>query len=264
MPHLRSPLVLAGAIALGLTATTSARAGGPTDEDRALPCRPTIACTAELVPPGTFEIEAGAIYRHATTGASQKQTPFLLKLTVARWLQLQAGSNGYTVDEGAAPARYFDDLLFTLKFHVLDQTKLRPAIALSAGVSAPTAAQEGYVRTWDALFTAYVTKDLGPVHADLNTGLNLWRLEERPLPQGFVALALSTDLPPPFGVMAEAYAFSSAAPVQTKDGGLLFAVTHAPRKWLIFDLGGDVGFFPATRAYSVFLGLTVIPAVLWR
>jgi hypothetical protein len=26
----------------------------------------------------------------------------------------------------------------------------------------------------------------------------------------------------------------------------------------------DLGFFPATRAYSAFVGLTVIPAVLWR
>jgi hypothetical protein len=31
----------------------------------------------------------------------------------------------------------------------------------------------------------------------------------------------------------------------------------------MFDLGG-VGFFPVTQAYSVFVGVTVIPAVLWR
>jgi hypothetical protein len=27
----------------------------------------------------------------------------------------------------------------------------------------------------------------------------------------------------------------------------------------VFDLGGDVGFFPSTRAYSLFAGLTLIP-----
>ena len=72
------------------------------------------------------------------------------------------------------------------------------------------------------------------------------------------------NLAPPFGLMAEAYAFSDAAPVAAKDGGVLFAVTHAPRAWLMFDFGGDIGFFPATRAYSVFVGMTIIPVVLWR
>jgi hypothetical protein len=64
--------------------------------------------------------------------------------------------------------------------------------------------------------------------------------------------------------MAEGYVFSSAAPVSPRDGGFLFALTHAPRPWLMFDLGGDVGFFQTTRAYSAFVGVTVIPAVLWR
>jgi hypothetical protein len=28
------------------------------DDRKALPCRPTIACTADIVPPGSFELEA--------------------------------------------------------------------------------------------------------------------------------------------------------------------------------------------------------------
>ena len=120
------------------------------------------------------------------------------------------------------------------------------------------------MRAYDALFTAHASKDLGRVHADLNVGANLWRLEDHPLPQGFVALALSADLVAPFGAMAEGYLFSGAAPVAARDGGFLFAFTHAPRRWLMFDLGGDVGFFPATRRYSVFVGMSVVPAVLWR
>ena len=34
--------------------------------------------------------------------------------------------------------------------------------------------------------------------------------------------------------------------------------------WLTFDVGGDVGFFPSTRAYSVFVGMSIIPAILWK
>jgi hypothetical protein len=59
------------------------------------------------------------------------------------------------------------------------------------------------------LFIAYVTKDFGPLHADLNLGENI-------------------------------------------------------RPWLVFDCGGDVGLFPSTRAYSLFIGMTIVPVLLWR
>jgi hypothetical protein len=266
MPPVIPASRVASVLAALLLAPAPARAAGwPDDRDKVLPCRPTIACTAELVPPGTVEIEAGYVYQHAAVGATQRSFPFLIKLTMAPWAQIQIGSNGYTAIEGDAPARYFDNVTLTFKAHLLDQGKAAPAIALSGGASLPTAAgQEGYVRAYDAFFTGYVTKDLGPVHADLNLGLNLWRLSDHPLPQGWVALAFSADLKAPFGVMAEGYAFSDAAPLNARDGGFLFALTLTPRSWLVFDLGGNVGFFPAERAYSVFAGLTVIPVVLWR
>jgi len=64
--------------------------------------------------------------------------------------------------------------------------------------------------------------------------------------------------------MGEAYYFSNAAPVAPRDGGLLFAFTHSPRSWIVFDLGADIGWFPTTRAYSLFVGMSIIPVVLWR
>jgi hypothetical protein len=260
--HGRTPLVVLAAL---LVAVPARAAGWPDERDKVLPCRPTIACTADLVAPGTFEIEAGYLYRRAASGATQRTEPFLLKLTVRSWLQLQVGSNGYTVAQGDAPARFFDNVSLGLKFHMADQGKVLPSLAITAALSVPTApGQEGYVPVYDALFTGHASKDFGPVHGDLNAGVNLFRLEDHPLPQGFVALAFSMDLVAPFGVMAEGYAFSSAAPVAARDGGFLFAFTHSPKKWLMFDLGGDVGFFPATRAYSAFVGLTVIPGVFWR
>jgi hypothetical protein len=42
------------------------------------------------------------------------------------------------------------------------------------------------------------------------------------------------------------------------------AIDHSPRPWLVFDCGGDVGFFPSTRAYSLFIGMTIVPVLLWR
>ena len=148
--------------------------------------------------------------------------------------------------------------------HALDQSDVAPSLSFSALASLPTAAAEGYLRTYDAFFTAYATKDFGPLHADLNAGANVWRIEEDPRLQEWVALALSTNLPPPFGVMVETYYFTDSAPVAPRDGGFLFALSHSPKPWLMFDFGGDIGMFPSTRAYSVFVGLSVVPVLLWR
>ena len=56
----------------------------------ALPCRPSIACTADIVPTGMVELEVGYLFRKAPDGL-QHQTPFLLKLTLADWVQAQVG-----------------------------------------------------------------------------------------------------------------------------------------------------------------------------
>jgi hypothetical protein len=38
----------------------------------------------------------------------------------------------------------------------------------------------------------------------------------------------------------------------------------APRPWLVFDVGGDVGYFADARAYSSFVGMTIVPVRLWH
>jgi hypothetical protein len=241
---------------------------GPDERDKTLPCRPTIACTADFVPEGTFEVEAGSLFRSlGPPGARVRQWtfPFLAKLTVAPWVQLQLGSNGYTAAAGAVPQSFFDDAVVGAKFHLSDQSDWGPSVSLSGAASIPTVpGQVGYLRTYDALLTAYVTKDFGIVHADLNGSFNAWRIEGAPLTQGLVALALTANMPPPFGVMGEVYYYSDAAPVAPRDGGVLFAFTHSPRSWLIFDVGADIGWFPSARGYSLFIGTSIIPAVFWR
>jgi hypothetical protein len=281
--------VAALVLAIALREGRASAVETPDDRDKALPCRPTIACTADFVPPGTIDVETGVLFRHLGGGAAapagatsgggvrgegldagatgvtrQWSFPFLVKLTLAPWVQLQAGSNGYTAARGDAPAGFFDDAVVGAKFHFHDQTAATPSLSFSADVSIPTFPGLGYERTYDAFFAAYVTKDIGYVHADFNAVLNVWRFDARPLEQGLVALALTANVPPPFGVMGEAYCESDASPVASRDGGFLFAFTHSPRPWLIFDMGGDVGWFPSTRSYSVFIGMSFIPAVLWR
>lgn len=237
--------------------------GFPDAGYKALPCRPTIACTADVVPPGVFELEAGYLYRRLGNASNQHSVPFLLKLTVTDWAQLQVGSNGPTFASAPVPARFFDDLTVGLKLHLQDQAANVPSLSLSATASIPLGEAAGYLRTYDALFIAYVTKDLGWLHADLNLGLNVWRLDAAPLLQPWIALALSVALGHGLGPMVEAYYFADADPVQRADGGVLVALSYQPRHWIVLDVGADVGLVQSSRKVSAFFGITIIPLDLW-
>jgi hypothetical protein len=256
---------LAGALVAAVTATPGvAFAFDVPGDTQALPCRPTIACTADLVAPGSLEIEAGILYRSLAGGVKQLSNPLFAKLTVARWLQLQVGSSGYTSERGATSVEYFDNINVGAKFHLVDQTKWVPSMSASLTASVPSGAQAGYTEYDDLFLTGYVTKDLGPVHADFNAGYNRYALNVFPVPQGWVALSLSTSLPKGFGVAVENYYFSPAGIVAGRDAGGLVALTYNPVPWLVFDVGADVGYVTATRDFSVFGGVTFVPFRLWN
>ena len=237
----------------------------PHDADRALPCRPTFACTAELAAPGTLEVETGASVA-GTSDARSWSYPFLLKQTFTKNVQLQAGSNGYTVvHAGGAPLRYLDNVSVGPKLHLLDQGDYRPAFAVSFAGSVPTFHATGYARHVDASLVGHVTKDIGPVHVDLNVGASLWAIEEDGRrPQAFGALAVSGTLYGPIGAFLEGYALSAADPVAPRDGGARAGLTLTPRPFCVFDFGGDVGWFPTTRAATGFVGVTIIPVIFGR
>jgi hypothetical protein len=143
-------------------------------------------------------------------------------------------------------------------------TETRPSLALSAQAGVPAFRADGASRDDDAFFTAFASKDVGLLHLDWNVGVDVWRFEQEPATQAFTALALSVSPVQPLGVAVEGYYFSDAAPLAPHDGGVRVALSVASRAWLVADLAGDVGFFPSTRAYSLFFGMTVVPAVLWR
>ena len=80
------------------------------DQQQALPCRPTIACTADLAAPGSLEIETGYLFERLHPPNVQHSIPFLTKLTLADWVQLQFGGNGPTF---LAPTgvHFFDEVV---------------------------------------------------------------------------------------------------------------------------------------------------------
>jgi hypothetical protein len=240
-------------------------------EDQAvkvLPCRPTISCTADIVPPGTVEIEAGYAARYVRPAGFVHAEPLLFKLTLVPWLQAQVGSNGYVAQTGSvARAIRYDDIWFTLKAHLVDQVSgsAIPSIAVSAAMSVPSfGPASDFPFAYDASFWGYVSKDLGRVHLDLNGGLNEWQFD---LPvrvsQGFVTAAATITLPLHLGAMIEGYGFSDAGAVAPGDAGLLTAVSYSPSPSINIDVGEDTSFIPSTRRMTLFVGMTFIAARLW-
>jgi hypothetical protein len=264
-PRAMSRFAFVAAFVVLFAGSSSALAMSWFDDNRqALPCRPTIACTADIVPPGSFELEVGYLLRKLHNSTLQHSVPFLAKLTLAEWVQLQLGSNGFTLANAPVPTSYFDDIQTGLKFHLANQAQHVPSVSGSVELSIPLAVAPGYIRTYDLLTTLYITKDFSWLHADFNLGLNLWRLDGPVLPQPWTALALSVELLGRFTVMAENYFFSDASPISSKDGGLLLAVAFPLRHWLVFDVGGDVGYFPSQRSVSALVGITILPVALWE
>jgi hypothetical protein len=236
----------------------------PGETTVARPCRPTVSCTADLTAPGVLETEVGVTA--STLGRDERlwAYPILVKQTLARLVQLQVGSNGYTAlrdVHGASLERALDNVAAGPKLHVLDQSELAPSVALTLQGSIPLV----HGGADGVLATAHASKDAGPVHFDWNVGLDTWwRGGESASTQPFTALAASATPFGPIGIALEAYAFGNAAPYLPRDGGGRLAVTLTPRPWLVFDVGGDVGWYPSTHGHTVFLGMTVIPLVLWQ
>lgn len=262
----RASTAPATGIAVAVTAALAAPSAAdeaPAPSDTAMPCRPTIACTADIVPPGVLELEAGYTYQRLGDETNQSSFPLLLKLTLVDWAQLQLGTGGPTFASGPSSAHYFDDVTIGPKFHLHDQTPSWPSLSVSATLSLPTFSANGYTRSYDALFTAYVTKDLGWLHADWNFGFNVWRIGDSPRHQAWTALTLSVHLPHQLGAELEGYYVSDAAPISLRDSGITVVVTGSLRTWLVLDAGADAGLVRSTRTVSAFTGVTVIPARLW-
>ncbi len=244
-----------------------AQAGNvPDDSYHVLPCRPTIACTADIVPPGALEIEAGYLARRVPPRGFVHDAPLLLKLSLTGWLQVQLASGGrvFTSGDVGRQLRYVDDIVPGVKVRFLKQNEYRPSVSISAHVGVPSwDPHPDFAFALDASFWGYVSKDLGVVHIDVNGGVNALEFERHASWQPFVTLAIGFALPYRLGSFIETYAFADAGAIAPHEGGVLTGLTFAPRPWLMFDAGIDRSAYPSRRAYSLFTGVTVIPYDFW-
>ena len=225
---------------------------------KVLPCRPTIACTAELVPANTWEVEAGYSDRRSS-GTTAHGGQLLIKYSVLDRLQLQLATNNVFSAPVGGSVSYFDGGVAGLKARFTPQGRFLPMISASLLVSFPT--QSGQMvaqRSYDTLLWVYFSKDIGFVHTDLNFGWDTLDLSGSAKPQEVVAWSASTDLAYGFGFMTEGYGFFGGS-AAVADAGWLNAISYAPIPEVMFDLGGDAGLVGVDRTYTLFVGVTFIP-----
>lgn len=244
------------------TSVSASSAGGDDDAPQALPCRPTIACTAEIVPAGNFEFELGVARRRGAIGAGATDSlPLLAKYSVTDHVQLQLGTNNVIVANPDGSSTTLDGVFGGPKVVLIDGEGHVPTVAVSAFLGAPTRHDAGAtVSTYDAYVWGYASTDVAGVHADLNLGIDILGLTDHPGAQGVAALSLSHDLAAGFGVMLEGYTFQGGGSHADHDAGILSGITYAPVPQIMFDLGGDVGLYRDTRRATLFAGVTFVPA----
>jgi hypothetical protein len=234
-----------------ISASASSYADEP-DAVQVLPCRPTIACTAEIVPAGTVEVETGYAQRRAS-GAGAQSWQVLFKYSVSDRVQLQVGSNSLALADGVYAGG---------KVVVVEQSAHVPAIAVSALFMTPTRGDAMAIQqTTDGYFWAYASKDLpfGGIHADYNLGVNVLSIGDHPATQILNALSLSRDLGRGVGAMLEGYAFEGGAPYATHDAGVLTGLTYSIAPQVMFDAGVDVALYRDARDLTLFGGVTFAP-----
>jgi hypothetical protein len=229
------------------------------DDLQVLPCRPTITCTADLAAPGTLELELGYQLTLPRASPNAQTTPFLAKLPVLHWLELQAATNGFTA---TGSARYVDNAVVAAKFHIRDQSTTSPSLAITASISLPTVAEMGYVHVYDAELVVHASKDVGKLHVDVNAGVIADDLGGKRISQTFVAAAATYPLTATVAVALEPHYFGTAAPFAERDAGLIGAIEVAVRSWLVFDAAIDAVRWDQ-RSIAVIAGTSIAPARLW-
>jgi hypothetical protein len=248
------------ALAAAALAVLGARDARAQERARALPCRPTVACNAEIVPAGSFELEAG--YSARRVGGSPNGVvhalPVLLKFSATSWLQLQVGGNSLTLGSGDQRLLHIDDAQVIAKFVFGRPFGTGPLLGLSANAFIPTwEGQLGYERTLDLGLVAYASHDFSRLHADLNVFFTVWGvLEPAPAPQALATLALSVDATPGNGLMLEFYGATDAGRLALPDAGVLTGAYISLTPEFVLDAGLDFGLVSSTRTFTWFAGLT--------
>lgn len=224
----------------------------------AVPNRPTLASTAEMVQPGVFEVEYGLEAAHGHQNING-----LLKWGAVKNLELWFLNNPIEKDAGTAG---LGDSGAGFKFKLFPQKSARPTLSFLYVATIPTARPQLGAGAMQHLAQLLVSKDFGKHHFDANEGV---QFVGRPGSSGFdrhyfTALSYSHPLTKKWAYTAEIAGFSRANAANPATMTILVAPTYSPSSRLVFDGGAYVAAYGNLPRVTFFLGLTYSVADLYH
>ena len=234
---------------------SSAPAG---DQITAVPNRPTLSTTAEMVPTGIFEIEYGL---EAASG--HQNINGLLKWGAVKNLELWFLNNPIERDLGVAG---LGDSGAGFKFKLFPQKKARPTLSFLYVATLPTARPALGAGAMQHLAQLLVSKDYGQHHFDVNEGV---QFVGRPAASGFdrryfSALSYSHPITAKWSYTAEIAGFSRANASTPANMTLLASPTYNLSSRLVLDGGAYLAAYGNLPRVTFFLGVTYSVVDLYR
>ena len=245
----------------GLTrpATLHAQSGRPAhDEIVAVPNRPTLASTAEMVSSGVFEIEYGF-----EAADAHQNINGLLKFGVVKNLELWFLNNPIECDSGTAG---LGDSGAGFKYKLFPQKRARPTVSILYIATIPTARPELGVGAMAHLVQVLVSKDFGKHHFDFNEGV---QFVGRPQQGGFdrryfSALSYSRPLKGKWGYTGEIAGYSWQNRSTPATMTILNAATYNVTSRMVLDGGVYFAVYGSLPRATFFAGLTYSIADLYH
>lgn len=219
----------------------------------AVPNRPTIASTAEVVQPGVLELEYGF-----EGGDGHQNINGLMKFGLTKWLEVRVANNPILRDSAVFGT---GDSGAGFKLRMFSQNeKGRPTATLLYAVTIPSASHALGTQAYGHAIQILVSKDFGKHHFDWNEGIQLSG-RPRPLPSGydrgyFSALSWSHPLRGKWGFTAELAGTSKINDTTPGVMTILFAPTYSVSPRLVLDAGGYVAAYGNLPRVTAFVGVT--------
>jgi hypothetical protein len=240
--------------------------GAQPNPHAAQPERPTVATHAGTVAAGWLEFESGLELDHGSSPDHVATGLLVAKIGLASHLQLSLfGSVTRPSDNTGGVG----DFAAGLKWRILDKHPLLGDVALLPSITFPTGsvARGSGTGTTGASLLLISSRDVGPVHVDLNAGYTRrdGNGARAPVSATVWTASFSGAIAGSLQWTAELFGFpgtggaAGAAPIV----GFLAGPTYTLREWLVLDVGGIVPVAgPQPRAF--YAGAVVNVGRLWR
>lgn len=235
-----------------------AAAQPPSDPREANPERPTVATHAYAVLPGIVEIEAGGQWQSLGPGRDQLTGPILIKIGLARRLQLDIAPGLAWLGPDEARRGGIADSALGLKWQVAAGVPILADVAVETLLKLPTGnhALGTGTGTTDLNVVFISSRQVGPVELDVNFGYTRRSGDGTLAPTTATLWTVSTGFPVagPLQWTAELFGYpgtrgpAGSPPIVA----FLTGPTFRPRPSVVFDAGLilNVEGFGATALYA--------------